>query len=197
MTRAPFNGPISTLAFPHSTIMMMKRALLARTMSDTRGDPMPDGSRQRIRLDSYTILIIALIPSFLLIAAGATWFYERAEARRACSDAAAYLDEVADLAASFQTVDTIADTGGWINDMNTLRPPAVASALHDAALSTVTYAMTTRPDLDVSAPGVLYREITPFQDSLDTGRSDLVAACPEVETRIPAAFPMFFGNDDQ
>ena len=158
---------------------------------------MPSGLRQHLKLDVYTIIIVALIPSFLLIAAGATWFYDRAEARRACSDATAYLEDASGLAGSFQSASSVSDTTAWVTGMQALHPPPVAQSLHDTVLGTVSYATSTIPDLNVSEPGAVYDAVTPFQDSLDRSRDDLVKECPDLAAQIPDAFPMFFTKDGQ
>jgi hypothetical protein len=155
----------------------------------------PGGLQQRLKLDGYAIIIIALLPSFLLIAAGATWFYDRAEARRACSDATAYLADVSDMSASFQSAGTLSNARPWLTSMESLRPPLVAKDLHDATVASVNYAISVEPDLDVSAPASVYDAVTPFQDSIDAGRADLVDECPDLALQVPDAFPMFFAKD--
>jgi hypothetical protein len=157
----------------------------------------PGGLPQRLRLDSYTIIIIALLPSFLLIAAGATWFYERAEARRACSDATEYLADVSDMSASFQSAGTLSNARSWLTSMESLQPPLVARELHDSTVASVTYAISVTPDLDVSAPASVYEAVTPFQDNIDAGRDELIDECPDLALQIPDAFPMFFAKDGQ
>jgi len=155
------------------------------------------GLRQQLRLDAYNLIIIALIPSFMLIAAGATWFYERAEARRACSEATAYLEDATSFAGAYQSSGTLANARSWVAGMESLQPPTVARDLHDTAISAVTYASSTNPGADTSVPGGLYETLTPFQDSLDSGRNELVETCPDLASLIPDAFPMFFTKDGQ
>jgi hypothetical protein len=153
--------------------------------------------RRSFRLDAYTIIIIALIPSFMLIAAGATWFYDRAEAKRACSDSATYLADATDLVGSFQNAGTLGNAGPWLTSMESLTPPSVASDLHEAAMSTVQYGISTQPNTDTTSPGAVYDAVIPFQDSLDSARAALVQKCPETAPQIPQAFPMFFREDSQ
>ena len=156
-----------------------------------------DTKRRSFRLDAYTIIIIALIPSFMLIAAGATWLYERAEARRACEDAASYLASAAELAPSFRDGGTLADAGPWLAGMEALTPPEVAEALHAAATGTVQYGMAAQPGTDTTSPGAVYEAITPFRDSLDAGRQELVQECPGIAPQVSQAFPMFFAEDTE
>jgi len=153
--------------------------------------------RRSFRLDAYTIIIIALIPSFMLIAAGATWFYDRAEARRACDDSVAYLADVTDLVASFKDAGTLGNAGPWLASMETLTPPSVASNLHEAAMSTVQYGISTQPDTTTTSPRAVYDAVIPFRDSLDNARQSLVQTCPETAPQITEAFPMFFTEGSQ
>jgi hypothetical protein len=156
----------------------------------------PGSLRQRLKLDIYNIIIIALVPSFLLIASGATWFYDRAETRRACTDATAYLADVSDISSTFQSANSLSGNQTWLTNMESLQPPLVARDLHNATVSSVDYAMSIDPGLNVSVPGAVYEAVTPFQDSIDAGRASLEKSCPDLAPRIPEAFPMFFARDN-
>lgn len=153
--------------------------------------------RDRFRLDTYTIIIIALIPAFLGIAATATWFYERAEATRICGEVDEYLQDVGNITPSFTSTGTLGDADVWIDQFSALSVPWPAQDLHDATVSAINYGGTTEPDLDISAPGAVYDELTAYQGTLDEGRENLLINCEDVDNQILTAFPMFFTRTTQ
>lgn len=152
--------------------------------------------REKFHLDIYTILIIVLIPFFLLTAWGLTWNYERVLASRACKDTTSYLGEAASFAADFTNAGTLQNAGGWVSRMESMRPSPLAENLHDAVVSTVSYAINTDPNLDTTEPAGVFDKLTPFQESITEGRDKIVVKCPELASQIPTAFPMFFTEED-
>ncbi len=152
--------------------------------------------REKFRLDIYLILIIALVPFFLLTAWGLTWNYERVLANRACEDTTSYLQDASSFVPDFKNAGTLQNAGGWVGRMDGLRPPPIAEDLHDALVSTVTYAMNTDPDLDTARPAVVFDELTPFQNSITEGRDKIIEECPELASALPDAFPMFFTEEN-
>ena len=152
--------------------------------------------REKFRLDIYTILMVALVPFFLLTAWGLTWNYERVLASRACEDTTSYLKDASRFTSDFTNAGTLQNTGGWVGRMDGLQPPPIAEDLHDALVSTVTYGMNTDPNLGTTQPGVVFDELTPFQNSITEGRDKIIAECPELARAIPDAFPMFFTEEN-
>lgn len=151
--------------------------------------------RDKLQLDIYTMLIIAIVPVFLAVAWGLTWNYERATARQACEDTESYLADAAEAAPLFTGAGVVDDVTEWMSRLETITPKGHADDLHEAATSTVEYAMTTQGDLPTDVPAVLYEEITPFRTSIDEAYDKIAEKCPELLPMIPDAFPMFFTRE--
>ena len=152
--------------------------------------------REKLHLDIYTVLIIALIPFFLLTAWGLTWNYERVLANRACEDTTNYLEEATALAPEVMNAGTLQNAGGWVGRMAEMRPPPLAEDLHDSIVNTATYATNSDPGLDTTQPAGVFEKLTPFQDPIIEGRDKIIAECPELADAIPDAFPMFFTKEN-
>lgn len=150
--------------------------------------------RDRFRIDVYNVIIVALVPVILLTAWGLTSAYETNQRREQCEQAFTYLDEASDLAARYTTASSLDTADDWADELEQLSHPAPAADLHNGAISAFNYALSIDLDVDVNAPGSLYDELTTFQDVLNEGRETLVSACPDTETMIADAFPMYFRN---
>lgn len=153
--------------------------------------------RSKIHFDIYTILIIAIVPTFLAIAWGLTWNHERVAARQACENTEEYLADVSEIASLYENAGTLQDADIWLNQLEAMSPPAPAQDLHDSVISAINYAININPDLDTTQPAAIYETLTPFQQAIDNGRADITERCPEFATMIPEAFPMFFREGAQ
>lgn len=153
--------------------------------------------RNRIPFDIYTILIIAIVPVFLATAWGLTWNHERVAKREMCASAVTYLTDAADLVPTYTSAGNIGDSDFWLSQLESLTTtPGAAKDLRDVVLSSMSYAMTTDPGRETTATGEAYRALTPFQESIDQARTELVETCPETAPLIPDAFPMFFSTGE-
>jgi hypothetical protein len=153
--------------------------------------------RERLHLDVYNVIIAALIPVMLLTAWGLTTAYERNLRTEQCEQAVAYLEEVTGITGLYTSASSIDDAAPWLQRMQEMSYPAPATDLHNGAVSAFTYAATMNLNVDIAAPGGMYDRLTTFQDVLDEGRATLVARCPETDTMITGAFPMFFREEGQ
>lgn len=153
--------------------------------------------RSKLRLDIYSILIVALVPAFLAIAWGLTWNHERVIAKQECGNTGEYLADVADIASLYESSGTVQNADVWLTRLDSIVPTRTARNLHDSVLSTIRYAMNATPELDTTQPGAVYEELPPFQQAIDRGRGDIVDQCPEFAALIPEAFPMFFREGNQ
>lgn len=153
--------------------------------------------RSTRRLDIYTVLILAMVPTFLAIAWGLTWNYERITARQACERTGEYLLEVSEISDLYISAGTLGNADTWLSQLESTNPPSPARDLHDSIVSAVTYGMSTDAELDTGEPGVAYDTLVPFQTAIDNGRETLTDECPEFAAQVPEAFPMFFreGNE--
>lgn len=151
--------------------------------------------RERLRLDVYNVIIIALIPFVLLVAWGLTWRYDRHLQARQCEDAITYLQEVAAIAPEFTSAATLDDADAWLADMQDMTVPAPATDLHNGAVAAYSYAARADLPADPALPGSLYDELTTFKGVLDRGRETLVDQCPAAAPLIVDAFPMYFRKD--
>lgn len=153
--------------------------------------------REKLHLDAYNMIIIALIPFVLLVAWGLTWGYERNLHARQCDEAITYLEEVTALAPEYLDAGSLDDADSWLDGMQELGYPEPASDLHNGAVSALTYATTADLPVDTSEPGGLYDALTTFRGVLDDGRETLVSQCPDTEPLIADAFPMYFREEGQ
>lgn len=153
--------------------------------------------REKLHLDIYNVIIIALIPFVLLVAWGLTWGYERNLRAEQCNDAITYLENVTELAPEYLDAESLDDADDWFEGMQELDYPEPATDLHNGAVSAFTYASTAELSVDIAQPGGLYDELTTFKSVLDDGRDTLVDQCPDTESLIADAFPMYFREEDQ
>lgn len=151
--------------------------------------------REKLRLDVYDIIIIALIPFVLLVAWGLTWGYERNLHARQCEEAIAYLEEVAEFAPLYTNAGSISNTDQWLEQMEAQSTTEPLRDLHNGAISALTWASTTDLEVDTTQPGGLYERLTSFRNVLDDGRETLANRCPDADALVPAAFPMYFRED--
>lgn len=149
--------------------------------------------RNRIPFDIYTILIIAIVPVFLATAWGLTWNHERVARKESCASASAFLTDASGLVSVYTNAGSIESSDVWLSQLESLTtPPGAAKDMRDNVLSSMTYAMNTDPTLKTTASGEVYDSLTPFQQSIDKVRTNLVEECPETAMLIPEAFPMFY-----
>ena len=153
--------------------------------------------REKLHLDVYNVIIIALIPFVLLVAWGLTWGYERSLRAQHCDDAITYLEEVTALAPEYLQAETLDDADTWLEEMQELSYPDPATDLHNGAVSAFTYASRADLPVDMAAPGGLYDQLTTFKGVLDEGRETLVSQCPDTEMLIADAFPMYYREEGQ
>lgn len=152
--------------------------------------------RSIIRLDIYTILIVALVPTFLAIAWGLTWNYERILDKRACDYTGHYLTEVGDMASLYTDAGTLRDADTWLTRLEAINPSSPARDLHESVVSSMSYAMTTNPDLGTTEPAAVYDTLTPFHQAIDKGAQEVIDTCPEFERLLSYAFPMYFREEN-
>lgn len=153
--------------------------------------------REKFHLDFYNVIIVALVPLMFLTAWGLTTAYERNQRAEQCEQAETYLQEAADISSLYTTADSVDDAEDWHEEMQELSWPEPADDLHNGALSAFAYASSMNLDADTAEQGGLYGQLTAFQDVLDKGRETLVNQCPDTETMITDAFPMYFREDGQ
>lgn len=151
----------------------------------------------KIRFDIYTILIVAMVPTFLVIAWGLTWNHDRIAAKHACENTDTYLTEVSAIADLYTSAGTLQNANTWYDQLEQISPPGPARDLHNSVSSAVTYSMNRNPDLQTSQPAGLYDALPPFQQPVDKGRDKIIERCPELTPLIPDAFPMFFQKGDR
>lgn len=148
--------------------------------------------REKLHLDVYNVIIIALIPFVLLVAWGLTWGYERNLHERQCKEAVTYLEEAADFSSLYTNAGSLDDADPWLDEMQEMSYPAPLADLHNGAVAAFTYAATTSLPVEMNQPAGLYERLTTFKEVLDDGRDKIVRQCPEVDPLIPNAFPMYF-----
>lgn len=151
--------------------------------------------RDKLRLDVYNVIIIALIPFVLLVAWGLTWGYERNLHARQCEEAIVYLEEAAGISTLYTSAGSVENTDRWLEQMRELSAPEPLRDLHNGAIAALTWASTTDLEVDTSQPAGLYERLTSFRDVLDDGRETLADQCPDADALVPAAFPMYFRED--
>ncbi|HWV23796.1 MAG TPA: hypothetical protein VNZ58_06380, partial [Thermomicrobiales bacterium] len=128
---------------------------------------------------------------------GLTWNHERVEKKERCTNASVFLRDATDLLPAYINAGTIGESETWLSQISSITAPGAAKDLRDVMQSSMNYAMTTDPELETTGTGEVYDTLTPFQQSIDRARNDLVAICPETATLIPDAFPMFYRTGDQ
>lgn len=148
--------------------------------------------REKLHLDVYNVIIIALIPFVLLVAWGLTWGYERNLHARECDEAVTYLEDVADFSSLYTSAGSIDEADQWLEQMQEMSYPAPLADLHNGAVAAFTYASSTSLTVEMDQPAGLYDRLTTFKRVLDEGRDTIVRQCPEVDPLIPGAFPMYF-----
>jgi hypothetical protein len=153
--------------------------------------------REKLHLDVYNVIIIALIPFVLLVAWGLTWGYERNLHARQCEEAVTYLHEVADFSSLYTDASSIDNADAWLDQMQEMSYPEPLGDLHNGAISAFTFASTTGLEVEMDQPAGLYDRLTTFKAVLDEGRAKIVRQCPEVDALIPGAFPMYFREAGQ
>lgn len=153
--------------------------------------------RDKLRFDIYTILMIAMVPTFLAIAWGLTWNHDRVAAKEACTNTEHYLAEVTDIVPIYTNAGTLQNADVWLTRLEEITPPSPARNLHDSVSSSISYGMNIDPELSTTEPAAIYDQLTPFQQAIDNGRQDIVAKCPDTAAMIPEAFPMFFREGNQ
>lgn len=151
--------------------------------------------RTSFRLDIYTILIVALVPTFLAIAWGLTWNYERILANRECDYTGHYLTEVGDMASLYTDAGTLQNADTWLTRLQAINPSTPTRDLHQAVVNSMSYAMNTNPDLDTTEPGAVYDTLVPFRQTIDKGAQEVIDTCPEFERLLSYAFPMYFREE--
>jgi hypothetical protein len=151
----------------------------------------------KIRFDIYTILIIAIVPTFLSIAWGLTWNHDRVAAKQACQNTEEYLTEVTEISDLYVNAGTLQNADVWLTRLEAIVPPSPARDLHDSVISSIRYATNVSSELETTQPAAVYEALTPFQQAIDNGRADIIDTCPEFATMIPGAFPMFFREGSQ
>lgn len=153
--------------------------------------------RNKIPLDIYSILIVAIVPVFLATAWGLTWNHERVEKQERCANANLFLEDARDLVPVYTNAGSIGTSDVWLSQIESITTPGAARELRDVILSSMSYAMSTDPDLDTTATGEVYTSLTVFHDSIDRAQAGLVEECPDTATLIADAFPMFFRTGDE
>ena len=152
--------------------------------------------RNTFRFDIYTILIIAIVPTFLAIAWGLAWNDGRVEAKLACKNTGHYLTEVGDMASLYTSAGTLGNADAWLTRLQAINPSGPARDLHNSVVSAITYGMNINPDLSTTEPAAVYDQLSPFQQAIDKGSQDLVNECPEFGSLLSYAFPMFFKKEN-
>jgi hypothetical protein len=150
--------------------------------------------RERLHLDVYNVIIVALVPVILLTAWGLTTAYETNQRREHCAQAITWLEEATEISSLYTTADSLDDAETWSESLQELSRPAPANDLHEGALSTYSYAESINMNVNLQQPGALYDASPAFQDVLDEGRETLVSQCPDTEPLIADAFPMYFAD---
>jgi len=153
--------------------------------------------RNRIPFDIYTTLIVAIVPVFLITAWGLTWNHERIAKKEGCENAVAFLTDATALAPAYADAGTLGNSDLWLSQVESITSPGAAKDVRDVVLSSITYGMGTDPELETTGTGEVYETLTPFRQSIDRARDELVEQCPDTATMIPDAFPMFFRTGAQ
>ncbi|MCO5224858.1 MAG: hypothetical protein M9953_05940 [Thermomicrobiales bacterium] len=152
--------------------------------------------RTRIRWDTYTLIMVALVPVILLSAWGLTKASEHDLRSRQCAMAEEWLDESRALLPLFYRAGTVQNTTAWVSALEELSSPAAAGRLRWAVLQSTRYAAEYYPDLPTDEVAVLNPTDGLYQRNLTEGARDLINHCPEVASMLPQAFPMVFKEDE-
>lgn len=145
-----------------------------------------------IEWNIYTILMVALVPALLLTAWGLYAWDEHKLHTLQCEMAESWLDESEEIASLFQQSETIGQTRFWISRFETLESPNAAGNLRWGIIQSANYHAENYPDMSTDEPGVLNAPNGLFERQIEEGTEDLVEHCPDMETKLPTAFPMVF-----
>lgn len=151
--------------------------------------------RRRFRIDRYTVLIAALLPTILLIAWGLTAAHDARLHARQCAVADQWLQDTAAIAPQFENAGTLGMTSSWLTQFRELNSPSHAGILRDAIIGMVSFGQEYAPSRATVTDGSLTPSFPEFATNLQVGAATLTDHCPETRTQLPEAFPMFFTRD--
>ena len=149
-----------------------------------------------IHWDTYSLIIVALVPGMLLAAWGLSAWDERQLHTHQCQVATEWLQEAQQLAPMFTGAETMDDIATWIAANEELNVPASGSQLRRGILSSAYYHMENFPSTSTTTPGVLNPPNGLFARDIISGRDSLIRHCPETEPHLADAFPMVFERED-
>lgn len=150
-----------------------------------------------IEWNTYTILMVALVPTMLLAAWGLDTWDSRQLHRTQCTMAVEWLEESADISQQFQQSGTMGQTQLWSSRFEAIESPNAAGDLRRGILQSATYHEEYFPTSPTDEPGVLNPRNGLFERQIEQGVRSLVEHCPETEALIPNAFPMVFREDNE
>ena len=145
-----------------------------------------------IQWDIYTIAMIALVPTLLLIAGGITWWDEQRLHRVQCELAVDWLEENSRISGQFEQAGTMERTSYWQREFEEVNSPAAAGQLRWGIIQSANYTREYYPDRETGERAMLNPINGLFSRDIIEGTEELVEHCPDTQSMLPAAFPMIF-----
>lgn len=145
-----------------------------------------------ITWDAYTLVIVALIPTILIIAGGLTAWDNHRLHQEQCALAVEWLEDSERTASQFTNAGTMENIDTWISQQEEFDAPSKAGQLRHGFLSSARYQNEYFPNATTAVAGALNPANGLYSRDIQEGAEELFEHCPETREMLPAALPMVF-----
>lgn len=146
-----------------------------------------------LRPDIYLVSAALVVALSFGTAWALTWNAERDLHETQCQLAVEWLEGSTSNADLFERARTMQSIEPWLAAQDELNSPSAANQLRWSIMDSARYEMNSNPTAPTTDQAVLNSPW--YTGRIERGAADLIQHCPEVESLLPAAFPMVFTQE--